>query len=513
MNEVYQGKIMANVDQIKRLYKAIQRCTHEISLELLIRILQFPDSNSVQRLLLDLDLDNIQINLNTQTLVINEGIHAEIRQLLDVNRKNIEQIENTEKYSPQELDQIIQLKEILKLYKIILAYTFDVPLEFLVQQLKFEDIYALQQWLLNLNLKNMKINAVSKNLLVTKELIDEITQYSQEPESLSIEKVVESLQRIERLHISHKLDKDLQKIDKEQNTTILTVLLQPEDKSTIITTPIKEEDEFKSYQGTLLDKNEVNILFEFEIFLNSRIPKLERIDLNSFGFTEENKHITGLELCSRKIDFLPEIIKDLKMLKVLKIDNNDLIKLPDEITQLTNLQFLSIYKNKLVSLPEKIGNLINLRELSIYENELTIIPKSIGQLTSLKLLDLRWNKLRSLPDELGQLNNLQELYLNKNQLSSLPETIGNMTNMRTLSLQSNMLVNLPETISQLINLLFLDLENNQLRNLPTNLKNLKKLCYLDLRTNNLLGTKAQKFGDSLNTPQNRNIVELFLNSI
>lgn len=500
------------MDQIKRLYKAIKRCTHEISLELLIKVLEFPDLNSIQKWLLDLDLDNIQINLNTQTLVIKEGLHTEIKQILDIKRKDVEQIKNIKENLQPLSDQASQVREILRLYKTILVYTFDIPLEFLVQQLKFEDIYILQKWLLNLNLKNMKITASSKNLIVTKELTDEINQCLQESGFLSVEKIAESLQSIENIPINPKKSEKDYNNDNEQNITTTTIL-KTKDKNNTNTDLIKDVLDSGLYQGIFLDKNEIKILFELENILNSQIPKLEKIELNSFGFTEENGHVVGLSLCSHELNSLPEEIKDLKMLKILKLDNNNLKQLPDTITQLANLQSLSVYKNKLTLLPENIGNLINLRELSLYENELVIIPKSIGKISLLKLLDLRWNKLTALPDEFGQLNNIQELYLNKNLLTSLPETIGNMTNMRTLSLQNNVLIELPETISQLNNLLFLDLENNQLKKIPIYLKNLKKLCYLDLRNNSALGTKAQKIGDSLNTPQNRNAVESFLNSI
>ena len=97
------------MDQIKRLYKAIKRCTHEISLELLIKVLEFPDLNSIQKWLLDLDLDNIQINLNTQTLVIKEGLHTEIKQILDIKRKDVEQIKNIKENLQPLSDQASQV--------------------------------------------------------------------------------------------------------------------------------------------------------------------------------------------------------------------------------------------------------------------------------------------------------------------------------------------------------------------------------------------------------------------
>ncbi|MHA1369643.1 MAG: leucine-rich repeat domain-containing protein [Promethearchaeota archaeon] len=89
---------------------------------------------------------------------------------------------------------------------------------------------------------------------------------------------------------------------------------------------------------------------DIENLLGEPIPKVSKVEWNTFGFVAENGHVVQLGL----------------------------------------------YKKGLTSLPETVGNLENLKELHLDGNKVTSLPETIGNLKSLEKLYIGWNSLMSL---------------------------------------------------------------------------------------------------------------------
>jgi len=147
-------------------------------------------------------------------------------------------------------------------------------------------------------------------------------------------------------------------------------------------------------------------------------------DIATFG----EGRIVGLNLNNPEagrpgIKILPPEIGRLDALKILSLNDNDLVTLPDEIGRLKALERLEARNNSLVALPSTIGNLSNLEELDVRNNELTSLPIEIGLCSKLWKLQLWGNALRTLPESIGGLSSLRELYLRGNRLTTMPRSV------------------------------------------------------------------------------------------
>ncbi len=101
---------------------------------------------------------------------------------------------------------------------------------------------------------------------------------------------------------------------------------------------------------------------------------------------------------------------------------------------------------KLTKIPEEVFDLKHLKVLKLNDNQLSTLPESLGNLINLTELDLSYNQLSILPESLGNISNLTHLYLKNNQLTSVPESLGNLSNLTQLDLNENPLVNPPIAI-------------------------------------------------------------------
>ena len=227
------------------------------------------------------------------------------------------------------------------------------------------------------------------------------------------------------------------------------------------------------------------VLGLLELLLGKKIPKVNIIKADTFGFTASNSHVMGLGLCGQALTSLPESFVNLVYLQWLSLDNNQLTSLPETFGNLTQLEKIWLSHNRLLSLPTSFGNLVRLQSLEMWGNHLISIPESLGNLTNLEELNLGMNQLRSLPEVLEHLTNLQDLDLNDNQLMSLPEVFGNLKNLNHLTLKNNQLRSLPESFGNLVKLRFLFLWNNRLSALPETFFQLTNLQHLGLMGNQL----------------------------
>ncbi|XP_016736831.2 plant intracellular Ras-group-related LRR protein 9, partial [Gossypium hirsutum] len=172
-----------------------------------------------------------------------------------------------------------------------------------------------------------------------------------------------------------------------------------------------------------------------------------------------------LNVSSNLLESLPDSIGLLQNLKILDVSGNKLNALPDSICYCRSLVELDVSFNSLAYLPTNLGNeLGNLERLSIYLNKLRYLPNSICKMRSLRFLDVHFNELRGLPNEIGRLTNLEVLNVcsNFSDLTELPETLGDLTNLKELDLSNNQIQALPDTFGRLDNLKKLNLEQNPL---------------------------------------------------
>ena len=117
-----------------------------------------------------------------------------------------------------------------------------------------------------------------------------------------------------------------------------------------------------------------------------KIPKVSRVEYNTFGYVEEQNHVVQLGLYNKKVTSLPESIGSLTLLTELNLEENELSSLPDTI-----------------------GNLKSLTELYLNNNQLSSLPDTIDNLKSLTILNLTMNSLSSLPDTIKKwLKNLEK---------------------------------------------------------------------------------------------------------
>jgi Leucine-rich repeat (LRR) protein len=142
-----------------------------------------------------------------------------------------------------------------------------------------------------------------------------------------------------------------------------------------------------------------NSKIETKIDLSSR--KLNSIPDSVF----EYKHLTELELGAKEVIFYPP----LSALSEGDKDRNRIVKLSERISELKHLKVLTLNSNELKSLPNSLSNLQNLEILDLaLNNDLNIVAeipklKSLSKLKILKIVDTKFDKnnLETIQKSLG----------------------------------------------------------------------------------------------------------------
>lgn len=173
--------------------------------------------------------------------------------------------------------------------------------------------------------------------------------------------------------------------------------------------------------------------------------------------------------------YIPENIKTLKKLRVLKIDNfryQDIDQIGRVCRELPNLEELSIpylteyeTRNRLVSLPADFfeSGFQKLKKLNISFNRSRI-----------------FENLKVLP------SSLTHVYLNTISFEEIPEILYTLPCLQSLELREAKLTNISSDITKLENLIHLDLGENELEDLPDEMTELKNLRFLHLDGNPLV---------------------------
>jgi hypothetical protein len=142
----------------------------------------------------------------------------------------------------------------------------------------------------------------------------------------------------------------------------------------------------------------------------------------------------NLDLSDMGLVVVPETIKELAYLEVLKLSDNNLARLPDHIGSFRCLKYLDLRYNRLTVLPEAIGDLTALEHLNVRGNELSVIPQSIGKMGLLSFLDLSYNRLSQLPETINELRHLAHCNIKGNNLQVVSEKIAGLNESKRLSI-------------------------------------------------------------------------------
>ena len=202
------------------------------------------------------------------------------------------------------------------------------------------------------------------------------------------------------------------------------------------------------------------------------MKSLKVLDMNDNGIEEipfrfnPSLSLEELYLNHNKIRYIPDVIFDMKSLKILSIFDNWIAStLSSKIGQLKSLEVLDLETNFLTGqIPDELFQVTSLKEIWMYGNMLTgQISPNFSKMTNLNVLDLSQNRISGeLPTQIGMFQNITELYLQNNMISGqLPTELSDLTSLRILDLSMNYLnSDIISEIGSLQNLVSLRFDHN-----------------------------------------------------
>lgn len=131
---------------------------------------------------------------------------------------------------------------------------------------------------------------------------------------------------------------------------------------------------------------------------------------------------TELWMCNNRIQEIQSDICDIRGLKTVSLNNNELIKLPPEVCLLEKLEKLYVANNNLELLPELFWKLRNLKELDISGNRFTEFPDVLTRCEQLNFLRMTDNEMVTLPTTIINIRSLLICDLSRNPfITDVPE--------------------------------------------------------------------------------------------
>ncbi|CAI0447553.1 unnamed protein product [Linum tenue] len=237
---------------------------------------------------------------------------------------------------------------------------------------------------------------------------------------------------------------------------------------------VRDED----YSNVLSNATNLSELWLQEVNMSNIKPSsfsnlsrsMKHLDVSDCGLTAASLKVLEVSSTNCFGKMLPDSIGNLKSLRVLSLDENQLVgPIPSEIV---HSSLHSVYLN---------NNFLN-----------GTIPSWLLALPSMEILGLSYNQLTGEIPEI-QSSSLRYIYLDHNRLSGLAPTssttLKGWNNLQWMDLNSNELSGtMPSYICYLASLLVIDLSNNNLSgSIPECLFNLAELSVLNLRNNNFHG--------------------------
>lgn len=124
------------------------------------------------------------------------------------------------------------------------------------------------------------------------------------------------------------------------------------------------------------------------------------------------------------------VLKQLKNVRILKINYCELNNIPPIVFDLKKIEKLDLSHNKINQITEKVLKLETLRELVILDNKIDAIPSYVFDMSSLVLLDISGNNVASIKFPINKKTMLKFLILHSNPiinnsaiLDKIPKTI------------------------------------------------------------------------------------------
>lgn len=150
--------------------------------------------------------------------------------------------------------------------------------------------------------------------------------------------------------------------------------------------------------------------------------------------------IVELNLNSRDLNSIPEIVMKFSSLKRLNINSNKISVIDTELlNKLSQLEEINFSYNDIREIPEAFSKLHNLKLLDLSANPITHIPNTFYKLDQLTYLDLSATRLTTLSGEVEKLKNLEHLDIGYTKIVTVPQEI--------FGLDKLMELNLPDSIT------------------------------------------------------------------
>ncbi|XP_062018820.1 disease resistance protein RPM1-like isoform X2 [Rosa rugosa] len=173
------------------------------------------------------------------------------------------------------------------------------------------------------------------------------------------------------------------------------------------------------------------------------------------------------------VSFSKKLASELKLLRVLDLENAPIVKIPDELMYLFNLKYLNLRGTLVKELPEAIGKLRNLQTLDIRFTNVEVLPRGISKLINLRHL-------------LGY-RSLRDFMLLKNRIGvKAPSDISKLKKLQNLSCieSEGNFITLLRGMTQLLTLGIANVIERDARDLCVALEEMKILRSLDLWVTN-----------------------------
>ncbi|KKM84924.1 hypothetical protein LCGC14_1294280 [marine sediment metagenome] len=153
----------------------------------------------------------------------------------------------------------------------------------------------------------------------------------------------------------------------------------------------------------IFKEDEANSILNLEKKYEREFPMIKEINAKTSinGILIKNKSVVGLSIWHLKASGFPEMITQLRSLKLLFIRNTTLITIPSSICKLTFLEELVCDNCSLLHVPESIKDLKRLRKLHLKANAIMDLPISIAKLQSLEELNIENNEF-IIPEQLSE---------------------------------------------------------------------------------------------------------------
>lgn len=228
------------------------------------------------------------------------------------------------------------------------------------------------------------------------------------------------------------------------------------------------------------------LVFEYE---GKNIEKMnDDFYIEMISMAKKLKSVTKIVERKKKVVRFRKLISKMKNLEQIDVSNNLISQIPNEIEDLKRLKNLCLDSNEISSVNQSLSKLTMLEHLSVSNNYIYTLPNIFSNLRSMISADFSSNYISEFPESLLKMNKLSELSLSDNllyQFISSEFAIDNNV-IERIDLSNNGISEVPMWIKGMSNLTHIDLSNNNIKSIPSFIKDLPNLVFVDLRHNNIV---------------------------